>query len=159
MRDKLLHYSCQSRCENETGSGISSSEYCKCDPICLFLGDCCYDYLMKCDPRKLSFEEAIIEQANEFRRHAGQSSCSSLFNTGYGRYGPIRVVDGCPTDKSTDFYYTYCRNENQFETFANYLPIVARGIPYMNVYCAACHGVMLKDIDMVIGDSTVLCHT
>ena len=157
MRNKLLHYSCQSRCENETGSGISSSEYCKCDPICLFLGDCCYDYLMKCDPRKLSFEEAIIEQANEFRRHAGQSSCSLLFKTEYDRYRRIYVVDGCPIDKSTDFYDTYCRNQSG--TFANYLPVVARGIPYLNVYCAACHGVMLKDIDVVIGNSTVLCQT
>ena len=67
-------------------------------------------------------------------------------------------MDDCPiSNKNTDVYDTYCRNENQSRTFANYVPIVARGIPYLNVYCAACHGVMLKDVNVVTRGSTVLC--
>ena len=161
MRGQLLKHSCQYRCENDMSASVIMPKYCTCDSTCLFLGDCCYDYLMKCDPRNLSFDVAIAEQANIFRRYAGQSSCNEVYvyGTEYSRKRHIRIVDGCPHSPNTDVYDEYCRNENEYLTFANYVPIVAQGIPYLNIYCAACHGVKLKDIDPITEVSPVLCHT
>ena len=159
MRGQLLHLSCQNRCENETSLSTALSEYCKCDPICLFLGDCCYDYLIICDARNFSFDEVIEEQAKHFHRHAGQSSCNGLYVTEYNKLTTIRLVDSCPIDKNTDVYDAQCKQTHQSRSFANYVYIVAGGIPYLNIYCAACHGMMLKDIETVTGSTTVMCRT
>ena len=141
---------------------LALSAYYRCDSTCLFLGDCCYDYLMKCDPRNSSFDSTITEQANIFRWCAGHSSCNKLYDFIHTSKRHIHVIDSCPIDTNTNNNNAndaYCVNENKYLTFTNYVPVVSRGIPYLNTYCAACHGVQLKDIDPITEGSTSLCHT
>ena len=114
---------------------------------------------MICDARNFSFDEAIEEQAKHCQGYTAQSACNWLYETEHNKHSPIRIVDSCPIDQNTDVYGVNCKQTNQPRSFANFVPVVARGIPYLNVYCAACHGMMLKGIETITGSATVVCHT
>ena len=71
----------------------------------MFLGDCCYDYLLESDPRKLGIAEARHEQYSVFRRFTPRSSCVYVaFNKA------LKMVITCPSD---------VQNENTTESMCS----------------------------------------
>ena len=156
-KGQWLLNSCEGRCEDETEPSKAYHRQCKCDPTCLFLGDCCYDYLLKCNPQKTTFDAALSEQSNSFRKYFGQSSCNGFYKMKYDDVDTdyIRLVDSCPNDIT--IHGALCRNDGNTTTIANFIPVVAQGVPFFNVYCAACHGMMLKDIYTLTAKPQVSC--
>ena len=69
------------------------------------------------------------------------------------------MVDHCPLETNKDIYATLCENKNNYSTFANFIPVVALGIPFFNIYCAACHGMLRKDIEILTKNLEVQCLT
>ena len=136
---ELLQFSCHNRCNETVISGIVGRT-CKCDHTCLFLGDCCYDYLLKCSHQKLSINKALVKQAS-FQRFFDHATCDpSYWYSGCG----LRVVNQCPE------YSTHsARCGANRGTLSNFIPVVAKGIPFRNLYCAACHGMLMKDVRII----------
>ena len=106
----------------------------------MFLGDCCYDYLMVCDPRKKDLSTALYQQYQIFRRFRGYSSCLYILLAGIGSR-PIKMVNSCPKspqmDNITKQELCGAREER---TISTYIPVESNGVLYSNMYCAACHG-------------------
>ena len=127
---------------------------CMCDGICLFLGDCCYDYLMKCGPQKLNIDEALAEQAH-FRRFADYAICDNDQTNPKYPCG-LRMVNQCPEDKKHTIHSSLCGNKTG--TISTFMPVVARGVPFRNVYCAACHGMPKKDVHIISKDQQLHCY-
>ena len=153
---KLLQFSCQSRCGVKTYANSSDEgiwKTCMCDRICLFLGDCCYDYLMKCGAQKLNIDKALAEQAN-FRRFADYATCDNHQMSSESPCG-IRIVNRCPEDNLHTIHSVLCEAKNG--TTSMFMPVVARGVPFRNVYCAACHGMLKRDVRIISKDHQLLC--
>ena len=145
---KLLHFSCHNRCGNETFSHGIMGTACKCDHTCLFLGDCCYDYLMKCGHHKLSINKALAKQIS-FRRFFDHATCDKSFlYVGCG----LRVVSQCPQNS---IHSARCGAKRG--TPSNFMPVVANGIPFRNLYCAACHGMLMKDVHIISKNPGLSC--
>ena len=146
-KGELLQFSCHDRC-NGTFTNEIVTTTCKCDHTCLFLGDCCYDYLVKCSRQKLSINKALVKQANS-RRFFDHAICdTSYLNSPYG----LRVVNQCPK------YSTHsARCGAKTGTLSNFMPVVAKGIPFRNVYCAACHGMLMKDVHTISKNPGLSC--
>ena len=126
---------------------------CMCDRICLFLGDCCYDYLMKCGPQKLNIDKALAEQAR-FHRFADYATCDN-YQTFSDHPCGLHMVNQCPEVKKHTIHSELCGNK--FGTISMFIPVVAKGVPFRNVYCAACHGMLKKDVYIISKDHQILC--
>ena len=119
-----------------------------CDRSCLFLGDCCYDYLMKCSRKKLSINKALAMQVS-FRRFFDHATCDRSFL--YAGCG-LRVVNQCPPNS---IHNARCGANRG--TLSNFMPVVAKGVPFHSVYCAACHGILMKDVHIISNNPGLSC--
>ena len=129
--------SCRGRCQ-EISPERPLSE-CMCDRTCMYLGDCCYDYLMECDPRDMDLPTALHQQYQTFRRFRRYSKCVNTFLEEIGA-SRIRMVTSCPSslnDNISDSIPCGARDER---TISTYVPVESNGVLYSNMYCAACHG-------------------
>ena len=106
----------------------------------MFLGDCCYDYLMECDPREMDLPTALHQQYQTFRRYRRYSKCAYAYLEGMG-LRQIRMVNSCPSSPQTDHIINseLC-GSNEERTISSYVPVESNGVLYSNMYCAACHG-------------------
>ena len=64
-------WTCRGRCREAQQSyifadGADGSNGCHCDKLCLYLGDCCYNYLRECRSKNFTLEEGIKKQAEIF---------------------------------------------------------------------------------------------
>ena len=142
--------SCYKRC-NESRPRSMQTE-CMCDTYCMFIGDCCYDYLMKCDKRALDMKSALTEQSNFYQHFKPYSSCK----TNYLKKKPISYmlqVSSCPNADVDPGLKCLCE-----EDWAWYIPVIARGVLFRNVYCAACHGIRLQEVTIVMSVRNITCN-
>ena len=130
--------SCHGRCEENIPEHHILQ--CMCDRACMFLGDCCYDYLMKCDPREMDLPTALHQQYNTFRQFQRYSTCVDI-NQEKTESSRIRMVNSCPNSPQTDSINDSIPCEAQKDrTISSYIPVESNGVLYSNMYCAACHG-------------------
>ena len=141
-----MESSCKGRCEAEN---YTERWQCMCDNICLFLGDCCYDYLMTCDSRKLNFTSSLEGQSNIYQQHVRESSCVPLKSKDERLARPIRMVDKCPVYTDVKFEKSLCSTKEDSTTITSYIPVIHQGILYQNIYCAVCHRIRLRDVNFV----------
>ena len=72
------NYSCRGRCESPTEL-TRTRQQCRCDELCLHLGDCCYDYLHVChEPHWPDLVGALLEQREIFHNYRQYSDCVEL---------------------------------------------------------------------------------
>ena len=107
--DLTFPISCNGRC-SETRSRFPILE-CKCDNECMFLGDCCYDYLVECDPRNLDLSTAHQEQISTFHQFDDYSSCVDIRGEDDSNKSS-KVVNLCPLPHDTDLWSATIREAN-----------------------------------------------
>ena len=140
--------SCRDRCL-ETSSRSNMLE-CKCDRACMFLGDCCYDYLLECDPRQLELSTALREQYHKFQRFRPYSNCVLLQLRGQPTPKLIRMINDCPDGLHKDNgMHLMCTGLSDRKTLSSYIPVLSDGVLFLNMYCAACHGLPLHQLTPV----------
>ena len=119
---------------------------CMCDHACMFLGDCCYDYLLECGSRKLNVVEALHEQYSVFRRLTQRSSC--VYYVEFNKL--LRTVNICPSGvQNMNTIESMCSDPQGKRTISTCMPVVSGGILYRNMYCAACHGLALHQLQPI----------
>ena len=72
-----LTRSCYKRCHESRPRSVQVE--CMCDKYCMFIGDCCYDYLMECDKRALDINTALNAQSNLYQQFKRYSSCKTNY--------------------------------------------------------------------------------
>ena len=142
------YVSCRGRCSEGTTRSLFLE--CKCDHACMFLGDCCYDYLIECDPRELNFSAALLHQYSIFHRFKQHSDCTYFHIKGNEPHS-YRIVNSCPnsSDKQS-VIELMCSAENGKRSISTYMPVESNGVLYLNIYCAACHGLALHQLRHVV---------
>ena len=130
-----------------------------CDTYCMFIGDCCYDYLMECDKRKLDIDSALTEQSNFYQNIKRYSSCGTNYLL-QKRFRYMLQVSSCPS--GDDNFKELCEGktvkylDSEF-AFPWYIPVIARGALFKNVYCAACHEIRLEEVTIGMSIQGVKC--
>ena len=146
------YQSCYKRC-NESNSRSDKLE-CMCDIHCMFIGDCCYDYLMECDNKQFDMSNALAEQSNFYQRFKQYSDCKfTEFEDATD--GPVLQISSCP--EGNDELTGLCEGNDGSRLFSWYMPVTARGIFFSNVYCAACHGIRLQEVDIMTTSHDIKC--
>ena len=143
--------SCYKRCN---GPYIGLGE-CMCDIHCMFIGDCCYDYLMECDKREYNLNNALTAQSSFYQHFKQYSSCKHKYLNDYDatKGGFLQIVS-CPVGNELE---KLCEGHNGSRTFSSYIPVTARGILFTNVYCAACHGIRIQEVELVTETYDIKC--
>ena len=147
--------SCRGRCM-EASSRPSLLE-CKCDKACMFLGDCCCDYLMECDSRDIDLNTALHEQLSTFQRFELFTTCVDLWYEKAER--ATKLVDFCPTAPVPHGLHSELAvlcEANINPSMSTSVPVEHNGVLFQNMYCAACHGLPFHQINQVI-DYNVEC--
>ena len=152
--DITFPVSCNGRCL-ETSSRSSILE-CKCDNECMFLGDCCYDYLVECDPRNLDLRTAHQEQISAFHQFDYYSNCVDIWGEDDSNKSS-KVVNFCPLPHDTDNALK-CRYGQRKTTISYHMPVENNGVLFLNMFCAACHGLPLHQLKLV-ADYNFECDT
>ena len=143
-----VRLSCRNRCLNTTFR--SDNLECMCDPACMFLGDCCYDYLLECDNREVVLDVALRKQLKMFRRFERYSNCTSLNMGKHGFQATLRMVTTCPNKYDTDSVTkSMCENTDGKQLMSGCIPVRSDGVLFRNMYCAACHGLPLHQLHPV----------
>ena len=125
-----------------------------CDIHCLFIGDCCYDYLMECDHRQFILSSALTEHSNFHQRLKQYSNCKrTKFED--ATTGVVLQISSCP--EGNDELTELCEGNNGSTMFSWYISVTARGILFNNVYCAACHGIRLQEVDILTTTHDIKC--
>ena len=124
-----------------------------CDASCMFLGDCCFDYIMECRKGKRDTNNALTEQSNFYQQYEPYSSCAYYALEDHPDF--VLQIGTCPTTNGD--LAELCRGDLGKRTFSWYIPVMARGILFNNVYCAACHGIRLQEVDIVTSTYDIKC--
>ena len=140
--------SCRNRCLKTAHR--SKNLECMCDPACMFLGDCCYDYLLECENREVVLDVALRKQLQMFRRFERYSSCA-LLNVGkYGVWVYFKMVTVCPNTYETDIVMKgMCEKTYRKQMMSDCIPVEWNGVVFRNMYCAACHGLTVHQVSPV----------
>ena len=120
-------------------------QLCSCDEICLYVGDCCFDFVYQCMggsdlEASLARQEQII---SDFRKKTTCSShyVSNKFTHGYffSKVIDIPVISRCPSN-TTKSLSALCDDyeEHNFLSLPQN-PVIHQGIIYKNVYCSLCN--------------------
>ena len=126
---------------------------CKCDEACLFLGDCCYDYLMECSPQQMDLSTGLQQQLDIYDRFADFSHC--VYHTvQVGGTKPFRLVDSCP-DTADNKTSVQCSTK---QTLSSYVLVESQGVLFANMFCAACHRLLFHQLTPVVSHGFV-CKT
>ena len=121
---------------------------CMCDHACMFLGDCCRDYLLERDPRNLGVSAALREQLSVFRRFDRHSGCVTI--EGLSGIKALKMVNICPKTVHCDSdIRLMCSTHSRKRTISSCVPVESDGVLYRNMYCAACHGRPLHQLHPV----------
>ena len=141
--------SCRGRClESDVPSYVWE---CKCDRACLFLGDCCFDYLVECESNEQELPTALHRQYSMFRHFKQYSNCVNL-NINNRYMGVYRMVTSCPNSSYSyvnDVTQAMCNGDRDERVISTYIPVENNGVLYFNIYCAACHGLTLHQLRYV----------
>ncbi|XP_022103571.1 uncharacterized protein LOC110986195 [Acanthaster planci] len=117
-------HSCQA-----IGCGPAMNAACKCDSLCPFFNDCCYDYEEICSDE---------DEVSSFGlREGGNYTCvgNSLMQQGYW------LVTSCPGSFQNEEVLNKCQISDPDSVLAHVPVSDNMGIPYRNVHCAVCNGI------------------
>ena len=137
------NYSCVGYCGKSVK--YAKNHVCGCDQSCLYLGDCCFDYLYHC--RNHSDLNVALRMQGYFRkRFKNKTKCTSI-DVIISRseevfefsHIVIPLVARCPRKADPDISDKCVQNS----TFPLLQPILVhrRGVIYANIHCAICNGV------------------
>ncbi|KAL9970470.1 hypothetical protein ACROYT_G022848 [Oculina patagonica] len=104
----------------------ASDKTCYCDKLCVELGDCCFDYFLRCAAAKMP-TSALPKQ-----------TCLKAINSGNHGYA---MIGSCPlhnTDSSLEFL---CNAKSSTADLFGMLPVsdLQNKTTYKNIFCARCN--------------------
>lgn len=150
---------CESEsCDKKCNTGLTPVRYwkrCNCDPPCLFLGDCCHDYLFHCDNDSTHLHtqsQSMIRQGELPLRFHGNTCCET-FRIFYGKRGrpyssvALKMVCKCPPDSPSKSQHL-CEN-NMHGSQPHPIPFFWKNAIFANIHCALCYGMPIVEVKPV----------
>ena len=148
------NFSCVGYCGR---SAETSGLYvCGCDQSCLYLGDCCFDYLYHCRNHS-DLNYALRVQASYRKKFKNKSFCTAidvLISKGKEVFEydhrMIPMVQRCPRNADPEISEK-CVQNNIFLVVPHII-IHSRGVIYANINCAICNGARTGDMKTIERD-------
>ena len=143
-------WTCRGRCQEPQQSytfsmfmrGITN---CQCDNLCLYLGDCCYDYLHECKLQNYTLENGIKKQARIAVHWKPYVQCvvvniKAAIHGDFTAYEEttIAMVATCPSS-ADEHHIRLCNQSSSLANVWARTPVHWRGLLFRNIFCAACH--------------------
>ena len=154
---KYQSRTCRGRCREPQLSYIflddaDEIKSCHCDELCLYLGDCCYNYLHECRSKNYTLEEGIKKQAEIFLQRKPFLQCvvaniKAAMHGGFIAYEELAfaMVATCPL--SADERHARPCNQAVSQGITARTPVYWKGFLYRNIFCATCHGAPLSEVE------------
>ena len=161
-KGQLMNLSCHDRCvgaDEMMKKQLPSHADCYCDPYCIFFDDCCYDYLLQCKSDMYNLDSVLKEQFQFYQRFSKYASCRRVDSPKHPSGESIHVVDRCPAKMDNTAHAALCKAEVGFRTLASFMPVATNNVIFRNSYCAACHGILLHEIEMISEEYGTQCYT
>ncbi|KAL9970468.1 hypothetical protein ACROYT_G022846 [Oculina patagonica] len=120
-------YSCESVCpltkDNKEGVYLKN---CYCDKLCVELGDCCYDYFLRC------------AASNPPKPHQVKQACLKTANSGNHGYS---MISSCPSHNTDKNMESLCPAKSSAADLFGMLPVsdLEGKTAYKNIFCARCN--------------------
>ena len=143
-------YSCVGSCKEQQ---TKNPPQCGCDQSCLYLGNCCFDYLYRC-ANYSELNHALQVQAKYRRRFKDKVECP-MINVYISKRGGVfeyrienmPVVTRCPQG-ADPIMSIQCESKHIFLLFPRVL-VHHMGVLYANSYCAFCNGVGIDKMNAI----------
>ena len=104
---------------------------CMCDNACMFLVDCCYDYLLECNPWNRDISAALHEQYSVFCRLDSHRDCVNTDIPPYTR--PVKTVHICPSGlHNGSVIESKCKDTHGKGTISTCVPVESDWVLYRN---------------------------
>ena len=161
-KGQLMNLSCHDRCvgaDEMMKNQLPSHADCNCDPYCIFFGDCCYDYLLQCKSDLYNLDSVLKEQFQFYQRFSKHTSCRRVDSPEHPFGESIHVVDRCPAKMDNSTHAALCKAEVGFRTLASLMLVITNNVIFLNSYCAACHGILMHEIEMISEEYGIQCYT
>ena len=124
--------SCEGKCQTHLPSSLTGM-LCYCHRSCLLMGDCCFDYTMRCTDTGKTNTDSLTYQLQAFRHYQSISHCFRLDSD-----IPFRMINRCPP-RFQRRWQEDCESDNN-HSLVHKIPVIADGLMFKNLYCARCHG-------------------
>ena len=144
-------------CSGFCGKGMESVLVCSCDESCLYIGDCCFDFLYLCKGGN-GLDASLTRQGqimimSSFRNKTLCIAQRVQLDMDAGRriYAIVRfpVIAKCPSN-ATKSVLVLCEDygQHKFPTLPE-IPVIHQGIIYRNIYCSLCSGVNPEEVSLL----------
>ena len=144
------NYSCLGSCKEREST---NPPRCGCDQSCLYLGNCCFDFLYQCGNYS-ELNHAIQVQAKYRQRFKDNVKCSTIdifISKRDGvfehRFGEIPLIGRCPEEADSSISKR-CESRNIFLFYPRIL-VHHMGVLYANSFCAVCNGVGIEKMNAI----------
>ena len=144
------NYSCVGSCKERQST---DPPWCGCDPLCLYMGNCCFDYLYRCgNYSELNY--ALQVQAKYRLRFKDKVKClridvfiSKRDGVYEYRFGEIPLIGRCPEGADPSISKR-CESRNIFLFYPRVL-VHHMGVLYANSFCAVCNGIGIDKMNAI----------
>ena len=142
-------------CSGSCGKTRLHRQLCSCDDSCLYIGDCCFDFVYLCKGGN-DLDDALTHQEQMLDYFTRKTLCSELYFQDERVAGDIvykiisiPMVVKCPSN-ATKRLLNLCQHYEQhvFPALPQ-IPVMHRGIIYRNIYCLLCNGANPGDVRLL----------
>ena len=152
LAESKAHYRQQIiSCSGFCGNGMILPRICSCDEICLYIGDCCFDFVYLCK-RGYDLDTALAHQGQIISSFRNKTVCSVQYVQMFKeRYKSIHIpmIMKCPSN-ATKRLLALCE-DYEWHTFPVLpeIPVNHHGLIYKNIYCSICSGASPKEVNLL----------
>ena len=140
-------------CLGYCGEGANKFRACGCDDTCLYIGDCCYDFLYLCKG-EYDLDDALANQEQIMEDLAGKTICTKQYIqrvAAVDEYSThdIPMIAKCSSN-TTEHLLALCVDyKKHIFSILPPVPVIQYGVIYSNVYCSLCNGVPLWEATLL----------
>ena len=139
-------------CSGFCGKGLAHPLRCSCDEICLYIGDCCFDFVYFCKGG-YDLDGALTHQRKMMNSFRNKIICSGqyvLSNMGMMyQHIHIPMIAKCPSN-TTKRLLALCEDYERYTLPAlPEMPVIHNGIIYKNIYCSLCSSGHPRELNLL----------
>ena len=142
-------------CSGSCGKSWLHQQLCSCDDSCLYIGDCCFDFVYLCKGG-YDLDGALTHQERIIAYFSRKTSCSEQYfregeSAGDVIYKTIKIlmVTKCPSGATKSLLDSCEDYEHHVFPALPQIPVMHRGIIYRNIYCLLCNGENSEDVRLL----------
>ena len=142
-------------CSGYCGKSIINELLCSCDDSCLYLGDCCFDFVYLCRGG-YDLDSALTHQEHIMNYFSRKTSCSVHYfydgmSVGDVIYKTIKIlmVTKCPSNATKSLLDSCEDYEHHAFPALPQIPVIHKGIIYGNIYCSLCNGACPEEVRLL----------